>query len=673
MEKVTEVAALLLVLLVTSAATDLQTRLDESSNRLVITTTKDGEDVEVGYVTVEDTTGSRKLCSDPEFDDNCLPFPEPTITTHRQGRALICATSKTEAGGSGIIIRSCVDHSGSHIYGGPEQYNQTWLIEDNVYSDYSYVSKEQDNVGVAERYWLFSDGRYLYIPPYVPLFIEQNTNTSEDQLCFFAENKPPYPVNRSETVLEFTVCYYENARVAHEEAIAEHFDKPLGIPDERMTTHPIWSTWARYKRDINDTTVRQFASEIVEHGFSNSQIEIDDKWETCYGSLTFDPNKFPDVRALVDDLHAMGFRVTLWVHPFINSDCEPRYSRALEEDWFVSDSEGSTNTSWWNGRGGIIDFNSVAASGQWSCMLWKIKTETGIDSFKFDAGETSWLPELPVLRPTETNPVQYSVDYVKNAAQFGSMIEVRVGQHSQQFPYYVRMLDKDSRWGFDNGLASLVTTLLQMNMVGYPFVLPDMVGGNGYGSEAPTKELFIRWLQATVFMPAIQFSYVPWDFDDETVELSRQLVALHAQYAPRIVELMRKAAEDGSPVNPPIWWVDPTDDTALGINSEFLLGEDLLVAPVLQEGAVSRDVYLPRGSWRDEANSKHPVIEGPIWLTNYSAPLSVLPYFTRASDVADATGGSSQIRLFIPATGSSWASSTVLLYICSLAFRRLLT
>ncbi|XP_049836800.1 myogenesis-regulating glycosidase-like [Schistocerca gregaria] len=673
MEKVTEVAALLLVLLVTSAATDFQTRLDESSNRLVITTTKDGQDVEVGYVTVEDTTGSRKLCSDPESDDNCLPFPEPTITTHRQGRALVCATSKTEAEGSGVIIWSCVDHLGSHIYGGPEQYNQTWLIEDNVYSDYSYVSKEQDNVGVAERYWLFSDGRYVYIPPYVPLFVEQNTNTSKDQLCFFAENKPPYPVDRSETVLEFTVCYYENARVAHEEAIKEYFDKPLGIPDERMTTHPIWSTWARYKRDINDTTVRQFANEIVEHGFSNSQIEIDDKWETCYGSLTFDPNKFPDVRALVDDLHAMGFRVTLWVHPFINSDCEPRYSRALEEGWFVSDSEGSTNTSWWNGEGGIIDFNSVAAAGQWSCMLWKIKTETGIDSFKFDAGETSWLPELPVLRPTETNPVQYSMDYVQTAAQFGAMVEVRVGQHSQQFPYYVRMLDKDSRWGLDNGLASLVTTLLQMNMVGYPFVLPDMVGGNGYGSDVLTKELFIRWLQATVFMPAIQFSYVPWDFDDETVELSRQLVALHAQYAPRIVELMRKAADDGSPVNPPIWWVDPTDDTALAINSEFLLGEDLLVAPVLEEGAASRDIYLPRGNWRDEADPKHPVIEGPVWLTNYSAPLSVLPYFTRASGLPDATGGSSQIRLFTPATGSSWASSTVLLYVSSLAFRRLLT
>ncbi|XP_049791625.1 myogenesis-regulating glycosidase-like [Schistocerca nitens] len=629
MERVAWLAVLLLFTVVTSALADLQTRYDEQSNRLLITTREDGQDTEVAYVTVEDASGARRSSCSSQSRQECLPLTEAKRSYQRQGVQIICVSTKTTTSSPNSVFRTCINHLGSHIYGGLEQYNQKWPIEDNVYSDYSYVSKQQDNVGVAERYWLFSDGRYVYIPQYVPLFIEQNTNTSEDALCFTSKNKAPYPVDRSESVMEMTICKYENARVAHEKAIADRLGKPVNIPDERMTTHPIWSTWARYKRDINDTTVRQFANEIVEHGFNNSQIEIDDKWETCYGSLTFDPAKFPDVRALVDDLHALRFRVTLWVHPFINSDCEPHYSRALEKGWFVSDSEGSTKTSWWNGEGGIVNFNNATTKGQWACLHWKLKTETGIDSFKFDAGETSWLPQPPVLRQQKMNPVQYSMDYVQTAAQFGAMVEVRVGQHSQQFPYYVRMLDKDSRWGFDNGLASLVTTLLQMNMVGYPFVLPDMVGGNGYGSDVLTKELFIRWLQATVFMPAIQFSYAPWDFDDETVELSRQLADLHARYAPRIVELMRKAVQDGSPVNPPIWWVDPTDDTALGINSEFLLGEDLLVAPVLEEGAISRDIYLPTGNWTDEVDPEHPIIEGPVWLTNYSAPLSVLPYFTR--------------------------------------------
>lgn len=66
------------------------------------------------------------------------------------------------------------------------------------------------------------------------------------------------------------------------------------------------------------------------------------------------------------------------------------------------------------------------------------------------------------------------------------------------------------------------TFLLQLNLAGYPLVLPDMIGGNGYGesgldgpSKMPGKEIFLRWLQANTFMPALQFSYVPWDYDAE--------------------------------------------------------------------------------------------------------------------------------------------------------------
>ena len=64
---------------------------------------------------------------------------------------------------------------------------------------------------------------------------------------------------------------------------------------------------------------------------------------------------------------------------------------------------------------------------------------------------------------------------------------------------------------------------------------------------------------------------------------------------------------------------------------EFLLGDDLLAAPVLDQGAVSRDIYLPRGVWRDEASADHDLITGPVWLRDYAAPLDVLPYFTRIS------------------------------------------
>ena len=76
------------------------------------------------------------------------------------------------------------------------------------------------------------------------------------------------------------------------------------------------------------------------------------------------------------------------------------------------------------------------------------------------------------------------------------------------------MFDKDSRWGYDNGLKSVITTLLHFAVLGYPFVLPDMIGGNAYGDK-PSAELYVRWMQANAFMPSVQFSIVPWDYSPE--------------------------------------------------------------------------------------------------------------------------------------------------------------
>lgn len=85
---------------------------------------------------------------------------------------------------------------------------------------------------------------------------------------------------------------------------------------------------------------------------------------------------------------------------------------------------------------------------------------------------------------------------------------------TQDLPVFIRMVDKDTYWGFNNGLQTMIPTLLAMNLNGYTLVLPDMIGGNGY-NEKPSKELFVRWLQVNVFMPTLQYSFVPWDHDDE--------------------------------------------------------------------------------------------------------------------------------------------------------------
>lgn len=100
----------------------------------------------------------------------------------------------------------------------------------------------------------------------------------------------------------------------------------------------------------------------------------------------------------------------------------------------------------------------------------------GINSFKFDAGEAEWLPKAFQLDSYKTGPDDYSINYARMAARVGNMIEVRTGCQTQDLPIFVRMLDKDSRWGLDNGLQSVLTSALLMSITGYPFILPDMIG-----------------------------------------------------------------------------------------------------------------------------------------------------------------------------------------------------
>jgi len=208
-----------------------------------------------------------------------------------------------------------------------------------------------------------------------------------------------------------------------------------------------------------------------------------------------------------------------------------------------------------------------------------------------------------------------------------------VGWRSQDLPIFVRMIDKDTRWTWNNGLPTLITTLLQMNLNGYVFVLPGIIGGKGYqndsldGTEYPSKEIFIRWLQASVFMPVLQYSFVPWDYDEETINICKKYTELHANYKNEILNAMKQAIEKGTPVNPPIWWIDPNNKEAHKINDEFLLGESILVAPVIEEAAESRNIYLPAGNWKDMTMDMS--YKGPIWLRNYPAPLEVLPYFRK--------------------------------------------
>jgi len=173
----------------------------------------------------------------------------------------------------------------------------------------------------------------------------------------------------------------------------------------------------------------------------------------------------------------------------------------------------------------------------------------------------------------------------------------------------------------------MIPTLFHFGLLGYPFVLPDMIGGNAYGGR-PSKELYIRWMQANVLMPSMQISIVPWDYDDETVKITQEVLQLRKMFAAYILAVARQSTVDGSPMNKPLWWLAPEDRETFTIDHQYSLGHDVIVAPILDEGATSRDIYLPEGTWvaYDDIDNE---VTGPVWLRNQSVPLTSVPIFLR--------------------------------------------
>jgi myogenesis-regulating glycosidase len=398
------------------------------------------------------------------------------------------------------------------------------------------------------------------------------------------------------------------------------------VPPAEYFRLPIYTTWVEYKTSVTQQKVLEFARTIRKNELPAGVIEIDDKWGDGYGDLRFDTGKFPDPKAMIDELHRLGLWVTLWIHPFVNigthSFDDPAVRKFLLKD--LSGDPGIIH--WWQGDGAVWDFTNPAAALEFRRRLEELQKKYGFDGFKFDGGDTNLVPaDLVPFRPVSAT--QFPDVYNREAAAHFPWSEARVGIYSQPLGIVQRLIDKNSVWGTDNGLASVVPEAIQTSMRGFVYVMPDMVGGNQYDGDRIDKELLIRWAQASALMPMMQFSLGPWHFDEETVRLCREAINLHVQFSSQIQKLAAAVPKTGEPILRPIWYNFPGDNDAEKITDEFMLGESILVAPVTQSNARSRDIYLPEGNWRSLQTRQ--LMTGGRLLRNYPAPLDTLPIFVR--------------------------------------------
>jgi len=373
------------------------------------------------------------------------------------------------------------------------------------------------------------------------------------------------------------------------------------VPPMDLLEKPIWTTWAKYGPEINAEKVLTYAQEICDRNLPRSVLEIDDMWSPKYGDFDFDETKFPDPKAMVDKLHEMGFQVTLWIIPFAQADSNAVNDEATSKHFMANEAGEVGLFQWWQPYdvGGLDVFNDEAC--EWFVgRLKRLQRLYGIDGYKFDAGEGNFIPPNSILATNCSTPAEYTRRWVTKVASRFPVSEIRsTVQGCQPIAPLVRVLDKYSVWDLQNGLASVVTSSLTSSILGYPFSLPDMIGGNAYFDAHPDAQLMIRWAQLSAALPTLQYSIAPWDHGTECDELCTLAMKWRTElFWGHIEKCIPSASSSYEPIVRPMWWIDTDNTDVRDCNDQFLIGNDLLIAPVVVKDATERNVHFPKGQWK---------------------------------------------------------------------------
>jgi alpha-glucosidase (family GH31 glycosyl hydrolase) len=361
------------------------------------------------------------------------------------------------------------------------------------------------------------------------------------------------------------------------------------------------------------------------------------------------------LRQAIERLRRRGIRSLLYFRAFvgrdeIGTDDPAAYDEALANGYVATTASGGPYVFIGNfyNLTALIDFTKPEAVAWWERRI-RQGLDLGADGFMQDFGEqvqndmrfangetgASMHNRFPVLFHRTTREVveRYERAHPGREIWFFTRAGYSGTPGSAEYESSNFPGDETTDWSRSSGLASLATDMLN-RAVGGAFGYGTDVGGYvDFHTPATTKELFIRWAEWAALSPVMRLhgsinagTHTPWTFDQETVRIYDALSKLHIRARPLILRLWREAARTGIPITRPLWLEFPDDAEAARQDQEWLLGPDVLVAPVVREGALGREVYFPRGCWEHPETAE--VHDGP-GSARVDAPLGRLPYFFR--------------------------------------------
>lgn len=422
---------------------------------------------------------------------------------------------------------------------------------------------------------------------------------------------------------------------AHRYASSEFFPATGVMPPEEFLKVPQYNTWIELMYDQNQKGILEYAHAIIDNGLPAGILMIDDTWQEDYGKWVFHPGRFPDPKAMIDELHSLGFKVMVWICPLVSMDQYLICQEIMKDKGFLlkAPEPGASwdectepyPVTWWNGVSAVLDLSNKSAVRWFKSQLDRLMDDYGVDGFKFDAGDPIHYPADAVSKGGVTSQDQcmlyaaVGLDYPYN--------EYRSGWKMGGQPLVQRLGDKNHSW---DDLRKLIPDMIAENLLGYLYACPDMVGGGQFAAfldpDRMDTDLVVRSAQCHAMMPMMQFSVAPWRvLDSARFDAVKKAVALRQEkVAPLVMELARQAAETGEPIIRSLEYEFPHCGYS-GIRDQFMLGDSFMVAPMLSPGEGTREVVLPKGKWRGDDGK---VYKGGKTVT-IEVPMDRIPYFEK--------------------------------------------
>ena len=601
-----------------------------------------------------DGTHEENSIHDQGFRDICLSWKDLAdlrIRYYEDG-AVSCYDVSWISRSSDFLLEDCFDLGEASWYGMGLVYSQTWPINSHSVGKIPFLTgtvyDDQSLGPVLEPYWISSAGVSILVRENVPLHISMNAPVkqtdnytdvlTDNRLCLYADyvNKP-YRKESSYPHLDYTVCVASNIAEVHRAYIvnvSSPFPQP---PPDNILTYPVWSVVPHHTgRNTSQDTIEGYIRSIISQGYKRSAFILDSVWQDIPGELSFNSTLYPDPKAMIANIKSLGFQMVLGVDPYVSYNSRA-FLEAIDRDLLVHSGSVPGLTRWWTGDPGRSVLYNIAGvvdmfprAQLWlSDRLQSLSKKLGVDSYYWVGGQIDMQPQFPSFRENFSSPNEYLLAMSELGANVSRVNIQQSGFRSQHVAGMIRIYGRESSWTGDNSLASVIPTILTLSILGYPYILTDVIGGNAY-REQPSKELYIRWMELSAFLPTMHFSIPPDSFDTQTVQVAKSMIDLHSTYvAPLMRRVSAESMNTSLPIIRPLWMVAPEDPETYSIDDQFMIGNDVMVAPMLVEGGKERAIYFPRGMWVNKLHGN--TIQGSKWVKSHPVPISKIAYFERKS------------------------------------------